>query len=45
MIVTEAGADDRVTQLLYVEFAAGHHPFLSRPVAFAESIVAAIERG
>jgi pimeloyl-ACP methyl ester carboxylesterase len=27
-----------------VEFSAGHHPFLSRPDAFAESIVAAIER-
>jgi pimeloyl-ACP methyl ester carboxylesterase len=29
------------TQL--VEFSAGHHPFLSRPNAFAESIVAAID--
>ncbi len=28
-----------------VEFSAGHHPFLSRPGAFADSIVAAIERG
>jgi pimeloyl-ACP methyl ester carboxylesterase len=28
-----------------VEFSAGHHPFLSRPHAFAESIVAAIDRG
>jgi pimeloyl-ACP methyl ester carboxylesterase len=27
-----------------VEFCAGHHPFLSRPDAFAESIVAAIDR-
>ncbi len=27
-----------------VEFQAGHHPFLSRPEAFAESIAAAIER-
>jgi pimeloyl-ACP methyl ester carboxylesterase len=27
-----------------VEFAAGHHPFLSRPDGFAESIVAAIAR-
>jgi pimeloyl-ACP methyl ester carboxylesterase len=27
-----------------VEFSAGHHPFLSRPDAFAESIVAAIDR-
>jgi pimeloyl-ACP methyl ester carboxylesterase len=27
-----------------VEFSAGHHPFLSRPAAFAESIVAAIDR-
>jgi pimeloyl-ACP methyl ester carboxylesterase len=27
-----------------VEFAAGHHPFLSRPDEFAESIAAAIER-
>jgi pimeloyl-ACP methyl ester carboxylesterase len=32
-------ADARV-----VEFGAGHHPFLSRPDAFAESIVAAIDR-
>jgi pimeloyl-ACP methyl ester carboxylesterase len=28
-----------------VEFSAGHHPFLSRPDAFAESIVAAINNG
>ena len=28
-----------------VEFDAGHHPFLSRPDGFAQSIVAAIERG
>jgi pimeloyl-ACP methyl ester carboxylesterase len=28
-----------------VEFDAGHHPFLSRPVEFAASIVDAIERG
>jgi pimeloyl-ACP methyl ester carboxylesterase len=28
-----------------VEFGAGHHPFLSRPDAFAESIVATIDRG
>ncbi len=28
-----------------VEFSAGHHPFLSRPDAFAESIVAAIKNG
>ena len=28
-----------------VEFSAGHHPFLSRPDAFAESIVATIDRG
>jgi pimeloyl-ACP methyl ester carboxylesterase len=28
-----------------VEFQAGHHPFLSRPEAFAESIAAEIERG
>jgi pimeloyl-ACP methyl ester carboxylesterase len=27
-----------------VEFAAGHHPFLSRPGGFAKSIVAAIDR-
>ena len=27
-----------------IEFAAGHHPFLSRPDEFAESIVAAIDR-
>ena len=27
-----------------VEFGAGHHPFLSRPDEFAESIVAAIDR-
>jgi pimeloyl-ACP methyl ester carboxylesterase len=32
-------ADTRV-----VEFGAGHHPFLSRPDAFAESIVATIRR-
>jgi pimeloyl-ACP methyl ester carboxylesterase len=28
-----------------VEFQAGHHPFLSRPEAFAESIAAEFERG
>jgi pimeloyl-ACP methyl ester carboxylesterase len=28
-----------------VEFSAGHHPFLSRPDAFAQSIVAALEHG
>jgi pimeloyl-ACP methyl ester carboxylesterase len=28
-----------------VEFGAGHHPFLSPPDEFAESIVAAIDRG
>jgi pimeloyl-ACP methyl ester carboxylesterase len=28
-----------------VEFKAGHHPFLSRPEAFAESIAAELERG
>jgi pimeloyl-ACP methyl ester carboxylesterase len=28
-----------------VEFSAGHHPFLSRPDEFAESIVSAIEHG
>jgi pimeloyl-ACP methyl ester carboxylesterase len=28
-----------------VEFSAGHHPFLSRPDAFAHSIAAEIERG
>ena len=28
-----------------VEFGAGHHPFLSRPDAFAESIAAAIDHG
>lgn len=31
------------TQL--VEFSAGHHPFLSRPDAFAQSIAAAIDEG
>jgi pimeloyl-ACP methyl ester carboxylesterase len=33
-------ADTRV-----VEFRAGHHPFLSRPHAFAQSIAAAIDAG
>ena len=28
-----------------VEFNAGHHPFLSRPDAFADSIAAAVDRG
>jgi pimeloyl-ACP methyl ester carboxylesterase len=28
-----------------VEFSAGHHPFLSRPEEFAESIIAAIDPG
>jgi pimeloyl-ACP methyl ester carboxylesterase len=28
-----------------VEFNAGHHPFLARPDAFAESIAAAVDRG
>jgi pimeloyl-ACP methyl ester carboxylesterase len=35
-----ARADTRL-----VEFSAGHHPFLSRPDAFAQSIAAEIERG
>ena len=28
-----------------VEFSAGHHPFLSRPDAFAESIAASVDHG
>jgi pimeloyl-ACP methyl ester carboxylesterase len=28
-----------------VEFEAGHHPFLSRPEAFAATLAAELERG